>query len=44
MVKDKHNQAGFLAISTFVFIAHILTDFIYAALNPLVREVSHGKR
>lgn len=37
-------QAGLLALSTFIFIVHILTDFIYAALNPLAREVNHGKR
>jgi len=37
-------QAGLLALSTYIFLVHILTDFIYAALNPLAREVNHGKR
>jgi len=51
MVKDRNNQAdytvkyqaGLLALSTYIFLVHILTDFIYAALNPLTREVNHGK-
>ena len=37
-------QAGLLALSTYIFLVHILTDFIYAALNPLAREANHGKR
>lgn len=37
-------QAGLLALSTFIFLVHILTDFIYAALNPLARGARHGKR
>ncbi len=35
-------QGGLLALSSFIFIVHILTDFIYASLNPLAREVRHG--
>jgi len=35
-------QSGLLVLSCFIFIVHILTDFIYAALNPLVRENKHG--
>jgi len=35
-------QGGLLALSSFIFIVHILTDFIYAALNPLAREHKHG--
>ncbi|WP_206484470.1 ABC transporter permease [Thalassotalea sp. G2M2-11] len=37
-------QGGLLALSSFIFIVHILTDFIYASLNPLAREVHHGSR
>jgi cationic peptide transport system permease protein len=33
---------GLLALSSFIFIVHIITDFIYAALNPLARESRHG--
>jgi cationic peptide transport system permease protein len=33
---------GLLALSSFIFIVHIITDFIYAALNPLAREGRHG--
>jgi cationic peptide transport system permease protein len=33
---------GLLALSSFIFIIHIVTDFIYAALNPLARESRHG--
>jgi len=35
-------QGGLLALSSFIFIVHILTDFIYAALNPLARDRKHG--
>lgn len=31
-------QNGLLVLSCFIFIIHILTDFIYAALNPLARS------
>ncbi len=37
-------QAGLLALSTFIFLVHILTDFIYAAINPLARGSRYGKR
>ncbi len=30
-------QNGLLVLSCFIFIVHILTDFLYAALNPLAR-------
>jgi cationic peptide transport system permease protein len=33
---------GLLALSSFIFIVHIITDFIYAALNPLARDSRHG--
>ncbi len=35
-------QSGLLVLSCFIFIVHILTDFIYAALNPLARDTKHG--
>ncbi|KGJ96345.1 ABC transporter permease [Colwellia psychrerythraea] len=35
-------QSGLLVLSCFIFIIHILTDFIYAALNPLARGNKHG--
>jgi len=35
-------QGGLLALSSFIFIVHMLTDFIYAALNPLARDRKHG--
>ncbi|MFT5716218.1 MAG: cationic peptide transport system permease protein [Oleiphilaceae bacterium] len=35
-------HGGLLALSCFIFLIHILTDFIYAALNPLAREKKHG--
>ncbi len=35
-------QSGLLVLSCFIFIVHILTDFIYAALNPLARGNKHG--
>ncbi len=37
-------QSGLLVLSSFIFIVHIITDFIYAALNPLAREHRHGSR
>lgn len=35
-------QSGLLVLSCFIFIVHILIDFIYAALNPLARGNKHG--
>jgi len=35
-------HSGLLVLSCFIFIVHILTDFIYAALNPLARDNIHG--
>ncbi|PCI60281.1 MAG: peptide ABC transporter permease [Gammaproteobacteria bacterium] len=35
-------QSGLLVLSAFVFVVHIVTDFIYAALNPLARDHKHG--
>lgn len=35
-------QSGLLVLSCFIFIVHILTDFIFAALNPLARGKKHG--
>jgi len=35
-------HGGLLALSSFIFVVHIITDFIYAALNPLARENKHG--
>ncbi len=35
-------QNGLLLLSCFIFIVHILIDFIYAALNPLARGNSYG--
>lgn len=35
-------QSGLLVLSCFIFVVHILTDFIYAALNPLARGLKHG--
>ncbi len=35
-------QSGLLMLSSFIFLVHIITDFIYAALNPLARESNHG--
>lgn len=37
-------QGGLLVLSGFIFIVHIITDFIYATLNPLSRESKHGSR
>lgn len=35
-------QGGLLVLSAFIFVVHIITDYIYAALNPLARESRHG--
>ena len=35
-------QGGLLALSSYIFIVHILTDFIYAGLNPMARGSKHG--
>ena len=35
-------QGGLLALSSFIFLVHIFTDFIYATLNPLARETQRG--
>lgn len=35
-------QGGLLVLSCFIFIVNILTDFIYAALNPLARGNKYG--
>lgn len=35
-------QSGLLVLSCFIFIVHILIDFIYAALNPLARGNKYG--
>jgi cationic peptide transport system permease protein len=35
-------QSGLLVLSCFIFVVHILTDFLYAALNPLARGSKHG--
>lgn len=37
-------QGGLLALSSFIFIVHIVIDFIYAGLNPLARESRYGAR
>ena len=35
-------QGGLIVLSSFIFIVHIIIDFVYAALNPLAREARHG--
>ncbi len=35
-------QGGLLALSSFIFIVHIFTDLIYAALNPIARGIKYG--
>ncbi|WP_286266020.1 ABC transporter permease subunit [Thalassotalea atypica] len=35
-------QGGLLVLSSFIFVVHIITDYIYAALNPRARELRHG--
>lgn len=35
-------QGGLLVLSSFIFIVHILTDYTYAALNPLARGIKRG--
>jgi cationic peptide transport system permease protein len=37
-------QGGLIVLSTFIFIVHIIIDFVYAALNPLAREPRYGTR
>lgn len=37
-------KGGLLALSSFIFIVHIVIDFIYAALNPIARDTRHGTR
>ncbi|NMP33346.1 ABC transporter permease subunit [Thalassotalea sp. M1531] len=37
-------QSGLLVLSTFIFIVHIITDYTYAALNPLARGAKYGSR
>lgn len=35
-------QSGLLVLSSFIFIVHIFSDFIYAGLNPLARGRKYG--
>jgi cationic peptide transport system permease protein len=35
-------QNGLLVLSAFIFIVHIITDFIYVALNPRARDHHNG--
>ncbi|QOL27136.1 ABC transporter permease [Thalassotalea sp. LPB0316] len=35
-------QVGLLVLSSFIFVVHILSDFLYAALNPLARGKKYG--
>ncbi len=35
-------HSGLLVLSCFIFVIHILTDFMYAALNPLARGNKYG--
>lgn len=35
-------QSGLLMLSSFIFVVHIFTDFIYGLLNPLARESRYG--
>lgn len=35
-------QGGLLVLSSYIFIVHILTDFIYAGLNPMARGKKYG--
>ncbi|MBL4941033.1 MAG: ABC transporter permease subunit [Colwellia sp.] len=35
-------HSGLLVLACFIFVVHILTDFIYAALNPLARGNKYG--
>ena len=37
-------QGGLLVLSSFIFLIHIITDYCYAALNPLAREARFGSR
>lgn len=35
-------QSGLLVLSSFIFVVHILSDLIYAILNPLARSENNG--
>lgn len=35
-------QAGLLVLSSFIFLVHMFTDFVYAIMNPLARGGKHG--
>lgn len=35
-------QSGLLVLSSFIFVVHILSDLMYAVLNPLARSKSNG--
>ena len=37
-------QSGLLVLSSFIFVVHIITDYVYAALNPLARGAKYGSR
>ncbi|MCH2057657.1 MAG: ABC transporter permease [Thalassotalea sp.] len=37
-------QGGLLVLSSFIFVVHIITDYIYAVLNPLARGAKYGSR
>lgn len=37
-------QSGLLVLSSFIFLVHIITDYTYAALNPLARGAKYGSR
>ncbi|WP_448210921.1 ABC transporter permease [Colwellia sp. MEBiC06753] len=37
-------QSGLLVLSAFIFIVHTITDYSYAALNPLARGAKYGSR
>lgn len=36
-------QGGLLVLSSYIFLVHILTDFIYALLNPLARDKKYAQ-
>jgi cationic peptide transport system permease protein len=35
-------QGGLLVLTSYIFIVHIITDFVYAWLNPVARGTKHG--
>ncbi|WP_448566502.1 ABC transporter permease [Thalassotalea ganghwensis] len=35
-------QGGLLVLSSYIFIVHIITDFVYAGLNPMARGKKYG--